>query len=292
MLLKYSNYQNNIPEGYIDKTIPLFVNSCGTYQLFAKDHMTTERPFGRNDYQLIYLASGKGTFYFDGTTPTSVKAGHIVIYPPHTMQKYSYDGKDTPHIYWIHFSGSSPDIILDTYGFSSTSQTYFVGSDSEYLHIFDSIIFELQCKKPFYTDCAATLFKELLIAFGRFHVNHTLYRKPLSFHRLDKAAAYFHTHFNENIDIETYIKEYEPDLCISLFYRQFKEYCGQSPLQYILDIRLSTAKKMLETTNCSIQEIAHSVGYENALYFSRLFRKHTGFSPKEYRAGHGLLPQK
>ena len=71
---------------------------------------------------------------------------------------------------------------------------------------------------------------------------------PLSFHKLDKATAYFHEHFNENIDIDDYIKKYETGSCASLFYRHFKEYTGQTPLQYILGIRLPTAKRMLENT--------------------------------------------
>ena len=127
------------------------------------------------------------------------------------------------------------------------------------------------------------MFLELLIMFGRFLVNNITFSTPLSFHKLDEATAYFHDHFNEPIDIEEYIKGHENDLCASLFYRQFKEYTGQTPLQYILDIRLTTAKKMLESTDYSISEISASVGYDNALYFSRLFHKHIGVSPKEYR---------
>lgn len=56
-----------------------------------------------------------------------------------------------------------------------------------------------------------------------------------------------------------------------------------TPLQYLLNIRLTNAKKLLETTDYSINEIALIVGYDNALYFSRLFHKHVGVSPREYR---------
>lgn len=283
MLLKYSNYMDDIPEGNINKTMPVFINSCGTYKLNAKENMTTGRPQGRKDYQLIYIASGRGSFYFNDNSPTVLEAGNIIIYTPGTMQKYSYFGKDIPEIYWIHFSGSEPDKILEKYGFPVNIPYFFVGVNQEYNHIFEKIIFELQCKKSFFEASSATCFEELLILFGRFNLNNITYKKPLFFHRLDEAAAYFHAHFNENIDIETYIKEYENELCASLFYRQFKEYSGQSPLQYILEIRMNTAKQLLESTNCSITEIANNVGYENALYFSRLFHKHVGLSPKEYR---------
>ncbi|MGN0426652.1 MAG: helix-turn-helix domain-containing protein [Agathobacter sp.] len=283
MLLKYGNYLEDIPEGNINKTESVFVNSCGTYKLSPPAYMTTERADGRNDYQLIYIASGKGTFYFTKDEPTLLEAGKIVIYRPKAMQKYIYDGRDNPEIYWIHFTGKDAAAILEKYGIGSNQKSVPVGINPEYSHLFEKIIFELQCKRPFYAESSAMLFLELLVLFGRFHTNHVTYKKPLSFHKLDEATAYFHEHFNESIDIDSYIKSFENDLCASLFYRQFKEYTGQTPLQYILEIRLTNAKKMLETTDYSISEISASVGYENALYFSRLFHKHIGVSPKEYR---------
>ena len=54
-------------------------------------------------------------------------------------------------------------------------------------------------------------------------------------------------------------------------------------LQYILNIRMSNAQALLESTNYTINEISNIVGYDNQLYFSRLFRKQKGMSPKQYR---------
>ena len=56
-----------------------------------------------------------------------------------------------------------------------------------------------------------------------------------------------------------------------------------TPLQYVINLRISNAQMLLETSDYTISQIAESVGYENALYFSRLFHKQTGISPKEYR---------
>lgn len=81
--------------------------------------------------------------------------------------------------------------------------------------------------------------------------------------------------------METYIAQNY--FSVSSFFRKFKLYTGMTPLQYLLDIRLANAKKLLESTNYSIGEVASLVGYDNALYFSRLFHKHVGISPKEYR---------
>lgn len=69
----------------------------------------------------------------------------------------------------------------------------------------------------------------------------------------------------------------------SIFFRKFKSHTGMTPLQYLLEIRLSYASKLLESTNLQISEISEFVGYDNALYFSRLFHHHIGECPREYR---------
>ena len=54
-------------------------------------------------------------------------------------------------------------------------------------------------------------------------------------------------------------------------------------MKYILEIRIRNAQVLLETTDYSIIDIASIVGYDNAMYFSRLFRKAKGVSPSRYR---------
>lgn len=58
---------------------------------------------------------------------------------------------------------------------------------------------------------------------------------------------------------------------------------GFTPMQYILSIRISSAQSLLETTEYNIAEIAAIVGYDDPLYFSRLFKKQIGVSPSEFR---------
>ena len=59
---------------------------------------------------------------------------------------------------------------------------------------------------------------------------------------------------------------------------------GMTPMQYITFLRITRAKELLRSTDYSIQEISSMVGYENPLYFSRIFKKQTGYSPSEYRS--------
>ena len=65
--------------------------------------------------------------------------------------------------------------------------------------------------------------------------------------------------------------------------RQFTQKYGIAPKEYMINKRILLAKKLLRKTNSSIIEISNSVGYNDALYFSRIFKKKEGISPLAYR---------
>ena len=81
------------------------------------------------------------------------------------------------------------------------------------------------------------------------------------------------------------IKKYA-DVCgisESGFYTFFKEWAGESPIDYRNNIRITAAKSMLENSNLRISEIAYTVGFDDQYYFTRIFKKRVGMSPKEFR---------
>lgn len=65
--------------------------------------------------------------------------------------------------------------------------------------------------------------------------------------------------------------------------RNFKKVYGVSPKQYLLNIRMNNAQNLLETTDYTVAEIAAIVGYDNSLYFSRIYHKQKGQAPSDYR---------
>ncbi len=98
---------------------------------------------------------------------------------------------------------------------------------------------------------------------------------------MDYAVSYFNENYNKDISIEQYAES--RGMSVSWFIRNFKKYTGMTPMQFIVSRRINNAQLLLEQTNYSINEIAKVVGYDNQLYFSRLFRKQKGFSPSQYR---------
>lgn len=67
------------------------------------------------------------------------------------------------------------------------------------------------------------------------------------------------------------------------FERRFKTATGDTPLVYLQRVRVEQAKKILETENKTFDEICYAVGYENSSFFRKIFMKHTGLRPTEYR---------
>ena len=69
----------------------------------------------------------------------------------------------------------------------------------------------------------------------------------------------------------------------SYLYRLFKNFTGVSLQEYLLDYRMRRACSLLTETDLSVGDISRSVGYGDALYFSRIFRQKKGMTPTQFR---------
>lgn len=277
-----SGYKNNSLLDFKDKSRPLIVGSCGTYRLSSHPKLPTYRPRGRLDFQIIYIVSGRAYFHFD--TPdneTIVAAGNIVLFRPKEFQKYEYYGIDKTEVYWIHFTGSDVKNILRKYGFSDDKRIFPVGTSLEYERVFKRIILELQRCQNNYEEMLTLLLRHLLIIFQRKLMNAQVVKNEYLDQEMDIAASYFNENYNRDINIEEYAAS--RGMSVSWFIRNFKRYTGTTPMQFITSIRITNAQMLLETTNYAINEVARIVGYDNPLYFSRLFRKQKGCPPSQCR---------
>lgn len=275
-----SAYLHHSRVDFKDKSRPLIVGSCGTYRLYSRPELSTYRPRGRIDYQLIYVASGKAHFYFEDREEV-VTAGHMVLYRPKEIQKYVYYGTDQTEVYWVHFTGSDVKNILRQYGISDNMHVFYCGALLEYQSLFRLMIQELQMCREDYQELLAMMLRHILILIHRQMNNVKKIDSGFMTEEIDLAVTYFNEHYNTDICIEEYAASRH--MSTSWFIRNFRKYTGFTPMQYILEIRISNAESLLEATEYNITEISRIVGYENPLYFSRLFKKSKGLSPSEYR---------
>lgn len=95
------------------------------------------------------------------------------------------------------------------------------------------------------------------------------------------AEAYIQAHYNEEITLKKISSFYY--LNSSYFSISFKTVTGRNFNEYLTDVRIEHAKKLLSNTSIKINQVARLVGYEDTSYFGKAFRRHTGVLPSEYR---------
>lgn len=99
---------------------------------------------------------------------------------------------------------------------------------------------------------------------------------------IKKSAKYLAEHFAEPLNLELVANEVH--LSPSYFSTLFKESTGSSFKEYLNKIRIEESKTLLSNTDYSILDIATAVGFEDQSYFSKVFRRFTGYTPKQYRS--------
>ena len=274
-----SGYLNNSRTDFKDSSTPLVVGSCGTYRLKTRPKLPTYWQKGRRDYQILYVANGKTHFWFDGREEI-VSTGHMVLYKPEEIQKYVYYLEDNPEVFWIHFTGSDVKNILAYHGISLDEHVFYCGVLPDYKALFRKIIQELQLCRYGYEDYIASLFNDILLLVDRQQHEQKKTTGNVQ-EQIERAAAYFNENYNTKISIDDYAESLH--ISTNWFIHNFKQYAGMSPAQYILSLRMVNAQSLLERTTYNIKEISEIVGYENPLYFSRVFKKEIGKSPAQYR---------
>ena len=268
-----------------DLSVPLRINNCGYYRVHTTPVIETPHPEGRNDYQLLYIAAGKGEFYFKGSKePTIVTKGNMILFRPGEPQVYYYYAIDKTEVYWVHFTGWKVEEYLERYELPHDENVFYTGVSPDYPWIYNQMIRELQLQRVNHEDMISLYMHHIFITINRY-IKERRETKNDTINDIERAAHYFKDNYNKQISIEQYAEEHL--MSVNWFIHSFKSVMKMSPMQYIISLRIAMAKGYLENSTKNIAEISNEVGYENALYFSRLFRKYTGMTPTEYRKKRG-----
>jgi len=264
-----------------DLSVPLRINNCGYYRLHTTPEIVTPHPEGRNDYQLLYIAAGKGHFYFKGKKePTIVTKGNMVLFRPGEPQVYYYYAVDKTEVYWVHFTGWKVEEYLERYELPKHENVFYTGVSPDYPWIYNQIIRELQIQRVNYEDMIRLYMHHIFLTINRY-IKDGRETKNETINDIERAAHYFKDNFTKPISVEQYAAEHL--MSVNWFIHSFKSVMKVSPMQYIISLRIAAAKGYLEKTAKNISEISNEIGYDNPLYFSRLFKKYTGLTPTEYR---------
>ena len=277
----YTNlaYLGEPHEDIVDYSKPIMVTCCGYYRVHTSSVISTERPNGRGDYQLLYIAEGKAHFYFDGKEKV-IHKGNMILFRPGETQMYYYYATEKPEAYWVHFTGYDVNRILDYYQMPKGENVFFTGTSPDYQWLFRQMIQELQLRRVNYDDLLNMMLRHIFLMINRYLKEGQTASSDV-INEIEKATHYFNENYNKQIKIEEYAEKCHMSAC--WFINNFKKITKVTPMQYIVSLRITNAINLIENTDYNITEIANAVGYDNSLYFSRLFHKHTGMSPSEYK---------
>lgn len=98
---------------------------------------------------------------------------------------------------------------------------------------------------------------------------------------LKSSLSYIHENYASNITL-SHLADYSGETPSRISYL-FKKHMGTRPINYLIDYRIKEAIHLLRDTSCSVEAAANEVGYHDALYFSRIFKKRMGFPPSSIK---------
>ena len=229
----------------------------------------------RSHYLIHYVISGKGVFYC-GTNKFHLKKGQIFVVFPDTIVKYEADESDPWHYIWINFYGEEAKSIFQSLGITLKAPIKNVQNGNDLVEALRQMPPERTADMSDNLKFSAKLyeFMSLLARDGCRTEN-----KESDY--FETAVRYIKAHYYEQITVES-IAGYV-SISRKYLYAIFKNKLGISPKDYIINYRMEKAKEFLLNESLSVGSVAYSVGYDDSLNFSKMFKSKTGMSPSEYR---------
>ena len=242
-------------------------------------------PCKRDDYHLHFVLDGKGTLRIEDKYYYPHQ-GQIFVVPPDIDIHYYCDAEKPWHYTWVSFTGTKAAYYLEKAGITIDHPVRDCYINPEEFRAYTEKILkyhELTIANELLRN--SLLYELLALLVNSQNQNLTNNHKPVEHDYspdvyVNYAAEYIHYNYDHIrvSDIADYI-----GITRSYLTHIFKQKLGVSPQEYLLTYRLDQSLRLLRSTNFSIQEISESIGYENPLTFSKMFKNAYGLSPKNYR---------
>lgn len=259
----------------------------------TRDKLTFEEPFHSHDYvEMAFVLSGEGKYRFDeGIFP--VKEGDLLIFNPGV--KHQCIVNPEVEVATTEFFVGAYDIKID----GLPANTIPVPGGGHIMHtsgelrqklfkLCSSMETEKAGRMPGRYFMLQSYLMQMILLILRDQCAPLEKAKGYAFESVNKKyvveqmLSYFEDHYSEKISLD----QIAENMYLSPFYisKIFKSETGDTPIRHLINIRLEKAKELLENGyEGNIQEVATSVGYDDAYHFSKLFKKHFGISPSQAR---------
>ncbi|AUS96822.1 AraC family transcriptional regulator [Clostridium thermosuccinogenes] len=256
----------------------LYVYQCGS-QFCEPGH--SYGPAVRDHYLIHYIHSGKGIFQVDDKT-YHLKKGNGFLICPDIITYYEADLQDPWHYSWIGFHGLEAERYLKLSNLSMDNPIFMYDKDDSVDSIFKQMHSTINQEK-----CREIKLLGLLWLF----LSHLVEISPLDYPENEyedrqkiyvrKAIEFIESNYSHHINISAMSRYIGLDR--SYLNSVFKMQTKKTLKQYLIEFRIKKACELMYNDTLSIGDISRSVGYEDPLLFSKIFKKIKGQSPREYR---------
>lgn len=248
---------------------------------YGKEACEAHHSFGpavRDHFLLHFVTEGKGIFVADGKE-YAIRAGEGFLIFPQEVAYYEADEKEPWCYSWIGFSGGGK--LMTELGLSVANPVFSFRDAASLTEIFTA----MERADENRADGQLRLVGNLYMLLAEIAPQSPPASAQTSLGAREDYVEYAIRYIQQNYALKLSVAHIASLLGIhrSYFSTIFKEHTHMSPQDFLLWVRMSKAKELLKDTALSVLSIAHSVGYEDALLFSRIFKKQTGLSPREYR---------
>jgi len=219
-------------------------------------------------HELMYYLAGKGIVNFPGNS-LNVSASDLIYIPPGISHEGFSDLTWHEEMIVVRFN-------IET-GSEFNSFIRVRCNDVNLPWLFRKIYEEYSGEAQYSTQIIDNYLENIILLLKRHFSN----ERNINYNITAWSIQYMIDNVNNNISVNELAQMVH--MSISNFSRTFKNDVGMSPLNYFNYLKINRARELLATSRTSISDIARSLGYEDPLYFSRMFKKVTGISPSEYR---------
>lgn len=260
-------------------------------ELYESKHLAGDRVEKHHHqvYQLIYALEGTGQIIVAGT-PFNLEQDHLTFITPYTPHAIIADHKLTVLV--LAFNKNIIDSTNAELFEKSLSASKFIGlnpfNSSEIRQLLRMMLYEQANKSPYQEMALRIYLSQLLLIMVRGETSMEI--QDANTLRAERLKDYIESHYYDWINAE--------DLAIRLGMSArhmntiFKESYHMTPMQYLTEVRVGLARKMLAETDKDIASICFEVGFESISTFYRAFKNITSISPKKFRTQQQQLGNK
>lgn len=272
--------ENYFKLSFKDKTresLTMAVYNCGSQKC------TSSYSWGegvRDHYLIHYVLSGKG-YYKTPQRTYALGPGDLFIVYPQTPIKYWADQEDPWEYQWVGFHGSEASFLLRRTDLTREEPVLHL-DDKRIPEALSAIVTAHGRGLSQQTRMIGRLYEFLALLL---ELSVRPQKGDDNFDYVSSATKYIAYNFAAPIDV-THIAQ-SIGVSRSHLYRMFMKTMGVTPNEYLTRYRISQACELLRGGGLPISAVANSVGYEDPLYFSRVFKRITGVSPRSWSKSTG-----